>query len=323
MANSARIHRTITIHNLNVQNREQSEELKDAQHTLAEIGNKVRRVKSAPTLIKRSVLSDELLTQLEECTPTIRSPEYQRELNIIVDMIKEERHPKHPKTVNRLEQLLETDTELIPTITEVINIICRTETITDVVKYIINIDPLVWNETAARAIIYNGDKTRPQALIFAYMICDKLLDNESPDTVLREENLISRFVTAWITPIKFSINDTSVKKIACSMLKASFRHLMSTCTDFHQNLQQQIYEKGLQVENDTPIMYINVFLRFYIPQFTQQSQYNRDTTVNVSRLVQSYINSILPPKVSVTDMTYLHHNNTLQQLTVSAKQLFK
>lgn len=323
--------RANTIHDLRIQTREQSEELVNAKNLLENIENKFQKSNSSPLRKRKTPISPKItrkkskliIDQLEQGAPLVRSPGYQHDLDKLVDMLRGHSRFKDPQTLKRLKNLVSSAEELVPTMTEMINVICDQEKVPEIVDYVVRQDPEIWSHQATYALIYDGKTPRPRGLITSYMICDALLEEETRETLLREENIISRLIGVWMqNPIKYNIKKGLKRKIAYKMLKVSLLHLKKVNTDFHQNLQKQISEKELQPDGEPPIVYINIFLRYYVPQFKSQTKFDGSFKVSLCKLIQGYINGTTPTNVSLTDLAFLQDHHKLQKLSAEALKLF-
>lgn len=275
------LRRGITIHDI-PQSRQQDSELASAQQQLWEIKDQIN---CSPTLHRKE--SKRILRRIEKLSPPIKSHSFQRDL--VDTSILLESKSRYRKTNTKIQEII-TRGHIIPTLGEIINQICKTEDLLTIVHFAVEQPADSWNNTSVNCLIYSGGQIRPRALMTTHLISEELLKTETSETVLRNDNLISKLIIAWSCPIiyisKMSKNPVRTAK---RILLESFNHLLSNNIDYAQLLQKQIYSHNLQRE-DTPIVLVNLFLRFYIPEFRQQYSRYPDTIGKVCIIIQSIIN---------------------------------
>ena len=304
--------RAFTIHDI-PQTREQTETLESAQAELSEIKHEIS---TSPKLRRKQ--SKRLIKKIENVSPTVKSHSFQKDLTNVSEMLKDK--SRYRKTHTRIEELIKQG-DVIPTLGEVINEICKTEDLPTIVEYAVTQLPDSWNKTNVRCLLYSRGRIRPRAMMTSYLISEKLLQEETADTVLRTDNLLTKLLVAWMSRIEFKSKMSKNYLRTCKrILLEIFRHLFEQNIDYPQLLQKQIIDKNLQGQG-TPVVLINLVLRFYIPQFRQQYPYNPEMIGRICMTIQAYVNGHSPHKIK-DDLKLLNESKKLKKEFIRVQGLF-
>ena len=275
------LRRGITIHDI-PQSRQQDQDLANAHNELREIKE---HISCSPTLHRKE--SKRILKRINQLSPPIKSHSFQRDLVDTSTLLGSK--SRYRRANVRIQKIIERG-DIVPTLGEIINEICKTENIRTIVQFAVEQPADSWNNTNVNCLIYSGGSIRPRALMTSHLISEEIVQTESPDSVLRTDNLIARLLVAWSCPIVYTCKMSKRPvRTAKRILLEAFDHLLTTNIDYAQLLQKQIYSHGLQRDN-VPIVLVNLFLRFYVPEFRQQYSRYPDTIGQVCVLIQSTIN---------------------------------
>lgn len=304
--------RTFTLQDI-PQTREQADVLEVACAELLEIK---REISTSPKLRRKQ--SKRLIKKIENVSPKVKSHSFQKDLTDVSEMLKDK--SRYRKTCIRIEKLIKQG-DVVPTLGEVINEICKTEDLPTIVEYVVNQSVNSWNKTAVRCLIYSRVRIRPRAMMTSYLISLELLQDETPDTVLRTDNLLTKLLVAWMPRIEY---ETKICKnyirTTKRILLEIFKHLTIENIDYPQLLQKQIIDKNLQGQG-TPVVLINLVLRFYIPQFRQQYPYNPEIMGRICMIIQAFVNGHTPHKIK-NDLKLVNDSKKLKKEFINVKRLF-
>lgn len=304
--------RTFTIHDI-PQTREQNELSESAYTELSEIKHEIS---TSPKLRRKQ--SKRLIKKIENVSPKVKSHSFQKDLTDVSEMLKDK--SRYRKTRMRIEELIKQG-DVVPTLGEIISEICKTEDLPTIVEYAVSQSPDSWNKTNVRCLLYSRGRVRPRAMMTSYLISLELLKNETSDTVLRTDNLLTKLLVAWMPKIEFKSKMLKNYLRTCKrILLEIFRHLSTENIDYPQLLQKQIIDANLQGKG-TPVVLINLVLRFYIPQFRQQYPYNPEMIGRICMTIQAFVNGHSPQKIR-DDLILLNASKKLKKEFIRVQGLF-